>query len=773
MIFLEEKKLNKYITSKKHKTSNYIKASVVTATVLLATPLMLNAESTVLPNVDVTEKTEKVDYTQTYKVDKSSSSKVVQDLVDTPQTIQVITKKVMEEQKATTLQEALRNTPGVTLLLGEQGNTNTKNNISMRGFDVNSSIYKDGVKDLSAATKDMFNTEAVEITKGTVGADTGANVPAGYINQVTKTATNKDAGEVTGSYGTSNNSRLTADLNKALSETSGVRLNVMKQDGEVAGRDDVELDRVGIAASVAFGIGTQTRSSFGYERYEQDDVPDGAIPVIGLKGYYHSNSTLADANKVDTSNFYGSTSDFEEITTDAFTAKFEHDLSDKTTVTNTTRYAKSKIESLLTGATETTANASNPNNPSAWTVTLSPQARWQENEILTNVTNFKTSAQTGSILHNISSGFDVTIENQTSKTIAANGITAAEKLANLYNPSSIGYSDLSLDPTGAKTFGETKTIGAYAFDSINIGEKFIVTGGGRIDKYDTKTDVTTIDATANNGITDGTKIATDLEDSGTLKSYKLGAVYKPLDNGSIYVSYADSQLPPSGANFTLSSSATSGANPEMDPQEAETLELGTKWDLLNNKLSFTSAIYKTINQNELINVSSTSVAEYEQVGEREVKGIEFGVAGQITDAWSVTAGVAKSESEITEGTTSTTGSALAYTPEWTATLWSSYNFTKELTAGAGARYVGEMYAGYASAANQNGTTPPSNGRLTEVESYVVYDAMASYKINKNLSTQLNIYNLTDEEYVSNVNKNGNRYTPGSSRSGLISLAYKF
>ena len=459
-----------YIVSKKHKKTNYIGASVVTATVLLTTPLMLNADSTLLEKVDVTEKVEKTDYTEGFKVNKSSSAKVVQDLVDTPQTIQVITKKVMEEQKATTLQEALQNTPGVTLLLGEQGNTSSKNNISMRGFDVNSSIYKDGIKDLNAATKDMFNTEAVEITKGTVGADNGASVPSGYINQVTKTATNKDKAEVAGSYGTSNNSRLTADLNKALSETSGVRLNVMKQDGEVAGRDEVELDRLGIAASVAFGIGTNTRSSFSYERYEQDDIPDGAIPNIGVSGYYNSNSVLSKANKVDTSNFYGSSDDYEKITTDAFTAKFEHDLSDKTTLTNTTRYGKSKIDSLLTGATVSSNDILLPNisNPALWTVSLSPQARWQENEILANTTNIRTSVYTGPLLHNISTGFDISIENQTNKTIAANGITTAEKVGNLYNPRSNGYANLSLDPTGAKTFGETKTIGAYVFDSIDI-----------------------------------------------------------------------------------------------------------------------------------------------------------------------------------------------------------------------------------------------------------------------------------------------------------------
>lgn len=771
MIFLEENELNKYIKSKK-KSTNYLGASAVVATVLIS-PLMLNAQ-TVLPDVEVTQKSEKVDYTQTYKVDKSSSNKVVQDLVDTPQTIQVITKKVMEEQKATTLQEALRNTPGVTLLLGEGGNTSSKNNISMRGFDVNSSIYKDGVRDLNASTRDMFNTEAVEVTKGTVGADNGRSVSSGYINQVTKSANNKDASEITGSYGTASNSRLTTDINKKIDETTGVRLNVMKQDGGVDGRDEIELDRIGIAGSVGFGIGTQTRTTFGYERYEQDDIPDGGVPVVGLDGYYNTSLNAAGitAQKVDPSNFYGTPDDFEKVTTDTFTGKFEHDFNDKTTITNTTRFAKSEIDQLLTSIGS--ATITNVNDPSTWTQSRSGQTRLQENEILTNATNIKTSAQTGSLLHNISGGFDFTIDNQTSKT-RRTGTTASATYpaANLYNPDyNQRATNLNLTPTGAQTFGETRTVGAYAFDSINIGEKFIVTGGGRLDKYNTKTDITTIDATANNGIVDGTKIAQNIEDSGTLKSYKVGFVYKPLDNGSVYISYADSQLPPGGANFTLSSSANSGSNPSMDPQESATIELGTKWEFLDNKLALSGAVYETTNQNELINLGTTAAPDYQQIGEKEVKGFELSAAGQITDAWSLTAGIAKSESEITKGTSTNQGTVLTYTPEWTATLWSSYNITKAITAGAGARYVGEMFAGKASSTTAQ-SNPQQNGAVYQVEDYVLFDAMASYKINKNLSTQLNIYNITDKEYVQNINNNGNRYTPGTSRSGLISLAYKF
>ena len=715
--------MKNHIVSKKHKTTKYL-SSVATATILLGTPLMLNAESTVLEKVDVVEQNE-VNYSETYKVDKSSSSKVTQDLVDTPQTIQVITKKVMDEQQATTLQEALRNTPGITLNLGENGNTNSKDNINMRGFDVQGSIFKDGIRDLSNAIKDMYNTEAVEVTKGAVGSDNGRGVSSGYINQVSKTAKNVDEVSGTAGYSTANNARLTADLNKKLSETSGVRLNVLKQKGDVAGRDEVEIDRTGIAASVAFGIGTASRTTINYEHTEQDDVPDGGIPTVGLDGLNE---------EVDSETFYGSVNDFEKSKSDIFTVKFEQDFASNSTFSNTMRYGKTRQEMLLTSpfSYSTTAN----------TVTRSLHPRWQENELFTNQSNIKTEFQTGMLIHNISTGVEITKENQLTK----NYTSQTSQVTSLYNPTAISWNDLTF--SGQKSDGETTTIGAYLFDSISIGEKFILTGGGRFDRYDTTNDIVS-----------STLVASTLEDDGHLNSYKAGLVYKPLDNGSVYISRATTQLPPGGANFTLSATTTNANNPDMEPQKSTTDEIGTKWDLLNNRLSLTTAIYKTVVENETMTESDGSTS---QNGEKEVKGIEFGVVGDITDKWSMSAGVAKMDTEYTNSTSTSEGLSLRFSPEHTATLWSTYKFTSAFNVGAGARYVGTQEV----KTSTTSTTP-------KIDSYVVYDAMASYKYNKNITYQLNVYNLTDEEYVANMNNSGRRYTPGASRSGLLSLNYKF
>lgn len=718
--------MNKYITSKKHKTTNYLGASVVTATILLTAPVMLNAEATVLPSVEVeTEKT--IDYTQNYKVDKSSSSKVTQDLVDTPQTISVITKKVMEEQQATTLVEALRNTPGITLNLGENGNTNSKDNVNMRGFDAQGSIYKDGIRDLANSSKDTFNTEAVEVTKGAVGADNGRGVSSGYINQVTKSATNKDEVGGTVGYSTAKNGRLTADVNKKLNETTGVRLNVMKQNGEVAGRDEVEIDRTGIAGSVGFGIGTATRTTINYEHTEQDDVPDGGIPTVGLNG---------GAVKADTSKFYGSSDDFEKAKSDAFTLKFEQDISDNTMFKNTSRYAKTDQEMLLTSPFNYSTTAS--------TVDRRMHARWQENEILTNQSNFTTDVQTGMLLHKISTGIEFTKESQLTKNYTAQNA----QITSLYNPTNISWNALTF--SGQKSDGETTTVGAYLFDSINIGEKFILTGGGRFDKYNTTNDIVS-----------SALVPSTLEDKGNLNSYKAGLVYKPLDNGSVYISRATTQLPPGGANFTLSETVTNANNPDMEPQKSTTDEIGTKWDLLNNRLSLTTAIYKTVVENETMTEADGSTS---QNGEKEVKGVEFGAVGEITDKWNVSAGLAKMNTEYTKATSTNEGASLRFSPEHTATLWSTYKFTPAINVGTGARYVGTQDVKISSTSTEV---------ISKIDSYLVYDAMASYKYSKHLTYQLNVYNLTDEEYVANMNNSGRRYTPGASRSGLLTLAYKF
>src|SRR5687768_2308427 len=138
-----------------------------------------NEEPKTLGKIAVEDKGE-----ETIKVDKPSSPKFTQPLVDTPQTIAVISDEVLLQQGATTLSQALRNTPGVTFLMGENGNTATGDSIFMRGFDTQGSIFIDGIRDLGTVSRDTFNTQQVEIAKGPAGPDYGRSAASGYVNLV-------------------------------------------------------------------------------------------------------------------------------------------------------------------------------------------------------------------------------------------------------------------------------------------------------------------------------------------------------------------------------------------------------------------------------------------------------------------------------------------------------------------------------------------------------------------------------------------------------------
>ena len=220
------------IRSRKHQ-----KVSQLAALIAAAIPGMAFAQTEEaggelnLPEMVVTSKAE-----VPYKADKSANSKLTQPLLDTPKTVQVIKKEMLREQGANSLMEALRNTPGITMQLGENGNTSAGDTFMMRGFSTQQSTFVDGVRDLGAVSRDVFNLEQVEVVKGATGSDIGRGASSGYINLISKLPTLSDEIFATVGYGTANKSSLTADINQQLGENSAFRLNLMRREGDVDGR---------------------------------------------------------------------------------------------------------------------------------------------------------------------------------------------------------------------------------------------------------------------------------------------------------------------------------------------------------------------------------------------------------------------------------------------------------------------------------------------------------------------------------------------------------
>ena len=771
-----------YIKSRKHAAPRQSTLSSTAAIGLMAMALPVaaqNAEPPKKPDAapEVTLPAVKAKATTTpevdYKADTVASPKFTQPLVDTPQTITVIKKEILQQQVATTLAEALRNTPGITIQLGENGNTTTGDSIFMRGFDTTNSIFVDGIRDLGNISRDVFNIEQVEVVKGPSGSDNGRGASSGYVNLVSKTAGQTAFNDATLTAGTSSRVRATADLNRPLDLSipgSALRLNVVAQDYGTPGRDEVKSKLFGFAPSLVFGLGTPTRTTFNYLYVDQKNRPDGGVSTFGLPGYVYAANTSGPA--VDPENYYGSRDDHNDVTLHMFTAKIEHDLTPTTKLRNTSRLGSTEQDYVLTGV-----NGINPtgsgfvlSDPSTYTVARSRQGRHQTNEILTNQTNLSTEFATGSVTHSLSTGFEFTYERQNQVNLAVVG--TAQGAASLYHPST---SDAFVAPvgTGAYTKGSTLGAAAYVFDTLKVGEQWLFSGGLRWEKFHTETNSATYTAATTTAPIVPASLVQNAPASltDTLTSWKVGALFKPAKDGSVYVNVSNAYQPPGGASFSLSSAqpvngATSNqAAPSAKPQEGSNIEVGTKWDLLDGKLAATAAVYRSENKNELINIGSTAAPEYVQIGKRRVDGVELALVGQVTPALNLSAGFAYMDPEIITGTSANQGGVIVYSPKRTFSSWATYKLPMGLTLGGGARYIDTV-------ARSSNLGPQTSGVLN-VDPYWVADAMVSYDINKNIALQLNVNNLFDKEYVAALNNGGSRYTPGQPRNALLTANFKY
>ncbi len=321
-----------------------------------------------------------------YSPGASADPKFNKPLVDTTRTITVIPEQVIKDQGVTNLTDALKNVPGVgAFYAGENGSSTTGDAIFMRGVDTSNSIYVDGIRDIGSVTRDTFNTQQVEVIKGPAGTDYGRSAPSGSINMISKQPRLDSGIDGSASIGSAWSRRGTLDLNQAFSDNAAFRLNLMGEKTHDAGRDRIENKRYGIAPSLAFGLDTPTRLYLNYLHVRQNNTPDGGIPTVGLPGYSAPSPKYAALNstgKVDTSNFYGTDSDYDKSTTDSGTLRFEHDLTENTTVRNTTRWSRVKQEYLLTavmgGANNITAPDINDVNTWSWSCGAVIISAWWE-----------------------------------------------------------------------------------------------------------------------------------------------------------------------------------------------------------------------------------------------------------------------------------------------------------------------------------------------------------------------------------------------------------
>jgi len=700
-----------------------------------------------------------------YQTQGSANGKYTQPLLDTAQTVTVVPQQLMKDQHATSLRDVLQNVPGVTFTAGE-GGTLAGDNINIRGFNARQDIFMDGFRDMGVYNRDPFNLEQVEVVQGPASAYSGHGSTGGYVNLITKAPTLDPHYEADIGFGTDQYYRDTIDINQPLTAilpTASFRLNALYQYNEFSERDYIYDSRWGANPTFSFGLGTDTVITASYFFLQEQDLPSYGLPVVNAAAVT-SNPGLAGnlyhVAPVDFSNFYGFVNrDYENTQTHIPTIKFQHDFDTDLSVINTSRYENTLRESVLTpprfDAITGTApqylppdfTTSLPNGPlPAGLMTRELRARHQIDTLLGNQSEFHYNFETWHIPHQFVGTIEFSEEKEDARTF--NSINVATPLQ---SPNPLDPYPFATTNFGAETHATLDDAAFSLFDTIKFTDQWILSGGMRYDH---------LNESSNTDPTGVTNVPAFFSRTDDLASYRVALNYKPLPNGSIYIGYGTSYNPQiEGGSNTSSADSLAANTANLSPEKNETLEVGTKWDVLNEKLSLNAAFFKTDKTNARITDPSAppGTTVFALQGKQRVEGFEFGAEGSITNEWKVFGGYTYMQSEIVSGPQSSfPGNHLPNTPNQSASFWTTYDLPFHVRVGTGFNFVDKRYA---TTANTN----VANG-------YATQQLMAGWEINKNFELQVNCYNLWDEKYIAAV---GSNFIPGSGRSVVASLDIHF
>ena len=743
------------------------------------------------------------------------SPKSTAPLLDTPQAVTVISDQVIRRQNLLTLRDTLAIVPGITFGAGEGGG-GYGDSINLRGYSATNDITVDGVRDSAQYSRtDPFNLQQIEVYNGANSVFNGSGSVGGTINLVSKVPQPDSLTILSAGIGTDDYYRATVDTNQRVSDLIAVRLNAMVHRNDYPGRDFEEFERWGVAPSITLGIDSPTSLTLAYVHQEDDNTPVYGVP------FYRSQINDGPLEEADPSDYFGYRNlDLQDIVIDRVTATFRHEFSPGVSVRNLTRWLRVGQYSQTsapqgsfclstTGRQPVPANATDSIGlpcaagvaPGFWRPS-GPRGlvRDQENQLIHNQTDLRVVSTGGGLRNTLVVGGSLTWEDYRLESASLprdeNGAAVTLPIESISNPSGTYTGPINYTVTG-RSRSDSWNGAVYAFDTLEIGERFELNAGIRFERAESDFRVLPLPT-----YPPGTNVPTAADlapriSEETLFSYRVGAVFKPSPNSSLYAAFANARTPSSAtvrAGCTSGSGATLVDFCDVAPETARNYEIGAKADLMDRRLQLTLALFRNERSNFRVPSNEPGVPDPQVLdGRARVDGIALGASGYITPEWSIFANYTYLDSEVRQSVSDfcldnpgsagcansaaipdpQAGDRLIGTPRHSGSLFTTYRLPFGLEIGYGLTYQGNF--------------PTHQRNLLQrtqyfAEDFLIHRAFLAYSFGNGLTAQLNIQNFTDELYFTGVRNNvnagsgaitGGWAVPGEGRSAVLSLFYSF
>ena len=718
-----------------------------------------------------------------YKAKKSGDPRYRKDIADTPKNIQVLTKKQIEDSGYTDLREILDSQPGITLGTGENGNAFGDRYI-IRGQEARSDVFVDGLRDPGMSIRESFAVEQVEISKGPDSSFGGRGTTGGAINSITKQASRDyNFTKLSAAIGTDAHHRTTIDVNQPLGEDFAVRGNFLHAYEDVPDRDPADRERIGLALSGLYEPSAKFSALLDVYVLRAEDTPDLGSFLVG-------SVATGDRRPATDIPVYAQEEDFLTSSIDTLTARLSYTFDPTLRLTNATRLGQAANRYVATGARLRRTDRTSPGGAYD-AISLSSHHGWQDIDYLANQSNLFVDRTLFGMLHQLNFGLEYT-DHKAVNGVFNLGTTPNCKFPDGNDPGPAPDDGFCATQTGGGPVPNINgfmqrvvakgpydsdwhiaTVSYSVMDTVDITDRWSAFGGARHDDY--RYDL----MTRNNA---GRESRFDIEDS--VWSYHAGLTFEFLPHANVYFAFATANDINGGESDVGTSGAYGGLAISPDgqfsgaPEETESFEFGTKWNLFDRKLLATAAIFR-IDKDEVFETAITNPGDPNRyanlgtlnTGASRINGLELGLAGNLTPRLSVQGGVAWMDARIQESNVpARIGKTLSNFADLTGSFQLRFQATEKIALGGAMKYESEKYAGPPD-------TAPSFDALNRytqpLPAYAVGDLFADYTINKHANVRLNVGNITDEDYFLTGYQSGAFLYKGDARNLRVTLNYDF